>query len=85
MQADPRRKRARGDEAIERAILAMLLASHPVARTTPELVRAFGDKDAVTRALCALAEYGLLEFHGGVSETLRPSLAARSCYRLDNW
>jgi predicted transcriptional regulator len=70
------------DERIEARVLTMLLDSHPGARTMPELVREIGDRDAVNRALCSLADYGLLEFEGGKTETLRPSLAARSCRRL---
>jgi hypothetical protein len=85
MRVDPRRERASEDEVTERTILALLLSSHPAARTTPELIREIGNKELVTRALCALADYGLLEFEGGKSETLRPSLAARSCHRLDSW
>ncbi len=61
----------------------MLLASHPVTRTMPELVRQLEqDRDDVNRALCSLADYGLLEFEGGTTGTLRPTLAARSCRRL---
>jgi predicted transcriptional regulator len=70
------------DERIEARVLTMLLDSHPGARTMPELTREIGDRDAVNRALCSLADYGLLEFEGGKTETLRPTLAARSCRRL---
>lgn|GEM_PF-7044169 len=71
------------EEATEATILSVLLDSHPVARTMPELVRVLEkDRDEVNRALCALADYGLLEFEGGRTETLRPTLAARSCRRL---
>jgi predicted transcriptional regulator len=70
------------DERIQAKVLTMLLESYPGARTLPELTREIGDRDAVNRALCALAEYGLLEFEGGKTETLRPTLAARSCVRL---
>ena len=58
--------RAKEEEQTEARILSMLLAPHPVARTMPELVRVLEkDRDAVNRALCALADYGLLEFAGG--------------------
>ena len=70
------------DERIEARVLTMMLDSYPAARTLPELAREIGDRDAVNRALFALAEYGLLEFEGGKTETLRPTLAARSCRRL---
>ena len=84
MQDDPRRA-AEEEEATERTILALLLSGHPAPRTRPELERELGkSKDAVVQALCALADYGLLEFEGGKTETLRPSLAARSCHRLDS-
>jgi predicted transcriptional regulator len=83
MRVDPRKARARQEEQTEATILSMLLASHPVPRTLPELIRVLEkDRDEVNRALCALADYGLLEFEGGKSETLRPSLAARSGQRL---
>ena len=83
MRADPRKARARQEEQTEATILSMLLDSHPVARTMPELIRVLEqDRDSVNRAICALADYGLLEFEGGRSETLRPTLAARSCARL---
>jgi predicted transcriptional regulator len=83
MRVDPRKARAKEDERREAAILSMLLASHPVARTMPELIRELGDdRDTINRALCSLADYGLLEFEGGKAESLRPTLAARSCRRL---
>jgi predicted transcriptional regulator len=71
------------DERIEAKVLTMMLDSYPGSRTMPELVRVLGaERDQINRALCSLADYGLLEFEGGRSETLRPSLAARSCGRL---
>jgi predicted transcriptional regulator len=83
MRADPKKIRAQAEERTEARILSMLLASHPVARTMPELVRVLeSDRDEVNRALCSLADYGLLEFEGGKTETLRPSAAARRCRRL---
>lgn len=83
MRADPRKKKEKREEQTEATILSMLLASHPVPRTMPELIRVLEkDRDEVNRALCALADYGLVEFEGGRSETLRPSTAARRCVRL---
>jgi hypothetical protein len=70
------------DERIQARVLSMLLDSYPVARTLPELAREIGERDAVNRALFVLAEHGLLEFEGPSRETLRPTLAARSCRRL---
>jgi predicted transcriptional regulator len=83
MRAGPRKKREQQEEKTESTILSMLLDSHPVARTMPELIRVLEkDRDEINRALCALADYGLVEFEGGASETLRPSPAARRCVRL---
>jgi hypothetical protein len=72
------------EEQMEAAILSLLLSlPHPFYRTMPELVRELkADRDDVNRALCSLADYGLLEFQGGRAESLRASLAARSCVRL---
>ncbi|HVW45432.1 MAG TPA: hypothetical protein VHA76_00140 [Solirubrobacterales bacterium] len=69
---------------MEAAILSLLLdLPHPFYRTMPELVRLLkAERDDVNRALCSLADYGLLEFQGGRAESLRASLAARSCRRL---
>ena len=55
------------DEQMEAAVLALLLElPHPFYRTMPELIRELkADRDAVNRALCSLADYGLLEFQGG--------------------
>ena len=75
-----------GDEQTERAILAIILASDPMALTIPELTREFGgDKDKVIQAICGLADYGLLEFKGAPAESLRPTAASRRCHRLDDW
>lgn len=74
---------AAGDERLEADILSRLLANPGVARTMPEMIRETeARRDDVNRALCSLADYGLLEFKGGRQESLRPTLAARSCRRL---
>jgi len=72
------------EEQMEAAILSLLLSlPHPFYRTMPELIRELkAPRDEVNRALCSLAEYGLVEFRGGPTESLRASLAARSCRRL---
>jgi DNA-binding GntR family transcriptional regulator len=71
------------EERLEAAILSRLLSNPGVVRTMPELIRELkADRDDVNRALCSLADYGLLEFQGGRAESLRASLAARSCRRL---
>ena len=74
---------AADDERLEAAILIRLLANPGLARTMPELIRETeATRDDVNRALCSLADYGLLEFKGDKLESLRPTLAARSANRL---
>lgn len=86
MQANPRYRRVRlCDEEAQRAILALVLASDPMARTIPELAREIGDRVRVEHAVGHLAEDGLLDIQGGKARTLRPSTAARRCHRLDAW
>ena len=72
------------EEQMEAAVLFLLLElPYPFYRTMPELIRELkAERGDVNRALCSLAEYGLLEFQGGRTESLRASLAARSCGRL---
>ena len=71
------------EEKLEASILLALFDSPGAARTMPEMIRVLGvERDDVNRALCSLADYGLLEFKGGKLESLRPTLAARSCRRL---
>ena len=71
------------DERLEADILRRLLQNPGLARTMPELIRETeASRDDVNRALCSLADYGLLEFKGDKLESLRPTLAARSCRRL---
>jgi hypothetical protein len=73
------------DQRLEATILRHLLANPGLARTMPELIRETeARRDDVNRALCSLADYGLLEFKGGRQESLRPTLAARSAFRLLN-
>jgi len=75
----------RGNEIVQRAILALVLASDPMARTVPELAREIGDRGEVELAVDALLEHGLLEVQGGRSRSLRPTNTARRCHRLDAW
>jgi predicted transcriptional regulator len=83
MRASPKKIRERQEEKRKATILSLLLDSHPVARTLPELVRVLDSgRDPVNRALCSLADHGLVDFEGGKTETIRPSLAARRCRRL---
>jgi hypothetical protein len=85
MQPNPRRGDSHADVAVQRAILALLLAGEPVPRTIPELVREFGDRERVERAVSTLESVGLLEALGGVTRSLRPTCAARACHRLEAW
>ena len=85
MQPNPKRGDSLRLFAVQRAILALLLAGDPVARTLPELTREIGDRDATERALSALENYGLLEVRGGISGSLWPTRAARQCHRLEAW
>jgi hypothetical protein len=82
MQANPKRDDPRGDEATERAILALTLAVYPLYRTIPELGREFGSPAPVKRAVASLVGYGLIVLHGN---TLLPTPAAYHCHRLDAW
>lgn len=85
MQPDPKRGESRRNFAVQRAILALILAGDPVARTFPELARAIGDHEAVKRAVASLRDCGLLEIRGGESKSLWPTNAARQAHRLEAW
>jgi hypothetical protein len=71
--------------AVQRAILALLLAGDPVARTLPELGREIGDRESVERAVDTLVGYGLVEVIGGASQSLLPTRTARHAHRLEAW
>lgn len=85
MQPDPKRGESPRNFAVQRAILALMLAGDPVARTRPELARMFGDDDAVSRAVASLRGNDLLEIRGGESQSLWPTNAARQAHRLEAW
>jgi hypothetical protein len=85
MQPNRRRGESRRQFAVQRAILALVLAGDPVARTRPELAREFGDPEAVKRAVASLEKCGLLEIRGGESQSLWPTRAARQAHRLEAW
>lgn len=85
MQPDPKRGESRRGFAVQRAILALILAGDPVARTRSELARVFGDRKAVKQAIASLQDYGLLEIRGGESQSLWPTNAARHAHRLEAW
>jgi len=82
MQAKRIRRKLSKDEKTQRAILALVLAVHPLYRTMPELSREIGSKEAVERAVRRLSDYGLVRLHGS---TLLLTDAAFHCHRLDAW
>lgn len=85
MQPNRRRGDSPRDFRTQRAILALVLAGDPVARTRPELAREFEDPEAVKRAVASLEKCGLLEVRGGESQSLWPTNAARQAHRLEAW
>jgi superfamily II helicase len=82
MQANRKRRKLREDERAQRAILALVLATHPHYRTMAEVSREIGNKEAVERAVRKLSDYGLVRLHG---HTLLLTDAAFHCHRLDAW
>lgn len=85
MQPDPKRGVSLRHFAVQRAILALLLAGDPVARTLPELAREVGDSRATKAAVASLNEWGLLEISGGETRSLLATNAARQAHRLEAW
>jgi superfamily II helicase len=82
MQAKRIRQKLREDERAQRAILALVVATHPHYRTMAEVSREIGNKEAVERAVRKLSDYGLVRLHG---HTLLLTDAAFHCHRLDAW
>jgi predicted transcriptional regulator len=82
MQAKRIRRKLSEDEKTQRAILALVLAVHPLYRTMPELSREIGSKETVERAVRRLSDYGLVRLHGS---TLLLTDVAFHCHRLDAW
>jgi superfamily II helicase len=82
MQAKRIRRKLSEDEKTQRAILALVLATHPHYRTMAEVSREIGNKEAVERAVRRLSDYGLVRLHG---HTLLLTDAAYHCHRLDAW
>jgi len=79
MQAKRIRRKPSEDERTQRAILALVLSSHPHHRTMPEMSREIGNKEAVERAVRRLSDFGLIRLHG---QTLLLTDAAFHCHRL---
>lgn len=82
MQAKRIRRKLSEDEKTQRAILALVLATHPHYRTMAEVSREIGSKEAVERAVRRLSDCGLVRLHGS---TLLLTDAAFHCHRLDSW
>lgn len=80
MQPNRIPRAARAGMPVQRAVLALALASTTHWRTIPELAREIGDREAVERAVGALVEIGLLERH---KASVRPSAAAAHFERLE--
>jgi len=80
MQAKRIRRKPSEDERTQRAILALVLSSHPHHRTMPEMSREIGNKEAVERAVRRLSDFGLIRLHG---QTLLLTDAAFHCHRLE--
>jgi hypothetical protein len=80
MQAKRIRRRPSEDERTQRAILALVLSSHPHHRTMPEMSREIGNKEAVEGAVRRLSDFGLIRLHG---QTLLLTDAAFHCHRLE--
>jgi hypothetical protein len=79
MQDNPSPRRERGDEAIQRAVLSLVLEAHPESLTIPDLAREI-DREGVEQAVRDLVGVGLLE-SGGIS--IRPTVAAVHFGRLE--
>jgi hypothetical protein len=65
---------------VERAVLGLVLDSHPKQLTIPALAREIGQGDAIERAVSALVGVGLLERQDA---SVRPSAAALHFERLE--
>jgi DNA-binding IclR family transcriptional regulator len=68
------------DQPTQRAILALLLDAHPKSLTISALARQLGGREAVERAVDALASVGLLTRDG---DAINPTAAAVHFERLE--
>jgi hypothetical protein len=64
---------------LQRAAMALTLATYPQWRTIHELAREIGSQGALTRAILELIQLGLLESHGS---SIRPTKAVAHLERL---
>jgi hypothetical protein len=82
MQANRMPRGLCADTAVQRAVMALCLATYPHWRTIPELAREIdcGEGDVVERACRDLVSIGLLECRG---ISIRPTPAAAHFERLE--
>lgn len=79
MQANRRRHWPAQRIPLERAVMALTLATYPQWRTIHELAREIGSRGVLTRAVLELIKLGLLESHGS---SVRPTKAVAHLERL---
>jgi hypothetical protein len=84
MQGNRRRRDPCADSSVQRAVMALALASYPRWSTTHELKREIPCGSAVTKAIHALIEIGLLERCKAPppKTSVRPTEAAAHLERL---
>lgn len=80
MQANGMPRRLRANMGIQRAIMALTLATYPYWRTIPELAREIDEGDTVEHSVVELVCIGLLECRG---VSIRPTPAAAHLNRLE--
>ena len=68
------------DQPTQRAVLALVLDSHPKSLALSDLSRQVSGRDAVERAVAELVSVGLIERDG---DSVRPSKAALHFERLE--
>lgn len=79
MQANRRRHWPAQRIPLQRAVMALTIATYPQWRTIHELAREIGFQGALTRAILELIQLGLLESHGS---SIRPTKAVAHLERL---
>lgn len=79
MQANRRRHWPAQRIPLERAVMALTLATYPQWRTIHELAREMGVRGALMRAVLELIQLGLLESHGS---SIRPTKPVAHLERL---
>lgn len=79
MHADDPRPECLEDDQVQSAVMALLLAEHPIRFTVGDLVAEIGGEDTVGNAVRDLIAVGLLRREG---ESVLPTLAALRFDRL---